>query len=442
MAYGVAGVSTPAVSLAQSVQGPVPPTTETLNEAPQTDTTASIQIVHPADRQNLDPPADAEIDHRFNELRSELLDDRARAINWWLAVVGLVLTFFAIAVPLLGLLGYRRFKEIEKEAQVSAEEAKRFVEEIEQIRDKSHEYYQDMTAEKAVDDPAVEEKAEAVRKDPQASLMDKAVARAIFFQKEGKTEDAITIWRGIAHTTEGIDDNLAAGAWVSVGYLLSQEESVAGDEINLEEVLSAYNEALRLNPDHVGAYTNRGIAKAGLGRYQDAIADYNEAIRQKPDYSVAYYNRGITNIKLEQYQGAIADFNEAIRLKRNYAEAYYNRGIANAKTGQYQDAFADFSEAIKLRPDLAEAHYNRGVSNRKLGLNRDAIVDFDEAIRLKPDDAGAYNNRGVAKTKLGRTAAARADFERALEIAKKAGDAETVSKAEENLRALDSSEGA
>ena len=439
MAYGVVGVLTSTVSLAQPTQQvTTTQVTDTLNgRHPETDTTAVLQMANRADRQNLDPSVDAEINRRFNELRSELLDDRANIINWWLAVVGLVLTFFAIAVPILGLLGYRRFKEIEKEAQESAEEAKRFVEEIEQIRDKSHEYYQNMTAEKAVDDPAAEEKAEAVSKDPQASLMDKAVARAIFLQKEGKTEDAITIWRGIAHTTEEIDNNLATDAWVSVGYLLSQEESVAGDEINLEEVLSAYNEALRLNPDHVGAYTNRGIAKASLGRYQDAIADYNEAIRLKPDYPVAYYNRGITNIKLDQYQDATADFNEAIRLKPNYAEAYYNRGIVNAKTGQYQDAFADFSEAIKLRPDLPQAHYNRGVSNRKLGLNRDAIVDFDEAIRLKPDDAEAYNNRGVAKTELGRTAAARTDFEKARKLAKKAGDDKVVSLVEKNLRKLE-----
>ena len=440
MAYGVVGVSTPTVLLAQPVQGPTTQATDMLNGPLETDTTAALQMANRAGQQNPDPSADTEIDHRFNELRRELLDDRASTINWWLAVVGLVLTFFAIAVPLLGLLGYRRFKEIEKEAQESAEEAKRFVEEIEQNRDKSHELLQNMTAEEAASNPATQEQAEAISNDPDASLLDRAVARAISLQKEGKTEDAITIWRGIAHTTEGIDNNLAADAWVSVGYLLSQEESVAGDEINLEEVLSAYNEALRLNPDHVGAYTNRGIAKASLGRYQDAIADYNKAIRLKPDYPVAYYNRGVTNIKLDQYQDATADFNEAIRLKPNYAEAYYNRGIVNAKTGQYQDAFADFSEAIKLRPDLPQAHYNRGVSNRKLGLNRDAIVDFDEAIRLKPDDAEAYHNRGVAKFKLGRIAEARTDFEKARDIAKNAGDEEMVSMAEKNLQELEDSE--
>ena len=144
MAYGVVGVSIPTVSLAQPAQGSIPQTTETLNETLQTDTTASIQMAHPADRQNLDPSADAEIDHRFNELRSELLDDRAHTINWWLAVVAIVLTLFGIVIPFAGYLGYGRFRKIEEEAleavarsEKSANKARDLVKEIEEKRDKS-----------------------------------------------------------------------------------------------------------------------------------------------------------------------------------------------------------------------------------------------------------------------------------------------------------------
>ena len=112
--YGVVAISTPTVLHAQSVQGSIPQTTDTLNEAPLTDTTASVQMAHRADQQNPDSSSDAEIDHRFNELRRELLDDRASTINWWLAIVALVLTFFAIVVPIAGLFGFREFREIKK----------------------------------------------------------------------------------------------------------------------------------------------------------------------------------------------------------------------------------------------------------------------------------------------------------------------------------------
>lgn len=46
----------------------------------------------------------------LNELRSDLLnnrakmiDDRAETINWWLVVIAIVLTFFGIAIPIIAL---------------------------------------------------------------------------------------------------------------------------------------------------------------------------------------------------------------------------------------------------------------------------------------------------------------------------------------------------
>ena len=49
----------------------------------------------------------------LNELRSEVLDRRATRLNRWLQVVGLVLTFFAVGVTVVGILGFRRFEDLE-----------------------------------------------------------------------------------------------------------------------------------------------------------------------------------------------------------------------------------------------------------------------------------------------------------------------------------------
>lgn len=49
----------------------------------------------------------------LNELRSEMLDRRAARLNRWLQVVGLVLTFFAVGVTVVGILGFQRFEDLE-----------------------------------------------------------------------------------------------------------------------------------------------------------------------------------------------------------------------------------------------------------------------------------------------------------------------------------------
>ena len=41
-----------------------------------------------------------------------------------------------------------------------------------------------------------------------------------------------------------------------------------------EEAITDYNEAIRLKPDHAGAYSNRGNAKAVVGLKDEAQKDF------------------------------------------------------------------------------------------------------------------------------------------------------------------------
>jgi tetratricopeptide (TPR) repeat protein len=156
------------------------------------------------------------------------------------------------------------------------------------------------------------------------------------------------------------------------------------------------NNAIKLQPDYIEAYNNRGNAYKDLNQHQRAIEDFNEAIRLQPDFAMAYNNRGGAHVHLGQNQRAIEDCNEAIHLKPDYADAYNNRGLAYRNLGQNQRAIEDYNKAIRLKPDHAMAYNNRGVAYVHLGQYQRAIEDFNEAIRLQSDYAEAYNNRGVA----------------------------------------------
>ena len=175
---------------------------------------------------------------------------------------------------------------------------KHYVEEIKENRDRSHEILRRVNAETTADDPEKAKQAvRNVQSNPEASLVDRAIAHAISLQQEGKREDAIKKWRAIAHVAEGRDNDLAAAAWFSVGYLLQNE--------NPEDAILAYDQAINLKPDLVEAYTNRGNVKVALERYDDAIADYNEAIHRNPDDDKAYSNRGVSKTELKRYDDAM-----------------------------------------------------------------------------------------------------------------------------------------
>ena len=81
--------------------------------------------------------------------------------------------------------------------------------------------------------------------------------------------------------------------------------------------------------------TIEGVANSDLGQHNAAIADYGTTIRLKPDYVEAYYNRGGLRSELNQNDSAIADYDEVIRLKPDYAEGYLLRGLAKTALGSY-----------------------------------------------------------------------------------------------------------
>ena len=420
-----------------------------------TDHDTSVQTDSPAGT-TISAAVKVEIQHHVNELRREQLDEHEKYIDYWLSAVAIVLAFFGIVVVVAGYIGFRRFREIETEA-------KGYVEEIKKHRDEADKIRQDMTAQTVVDDPEKAKQVVAnVGENPTASPIDRTVARALSLQQQGKKNEAIEKWRAVAHVSEEGDNDQAARAWFSVGYLFGKENpedcllanneairlkpdyanaynnrGVANFELDrYEEAISDYDEAIRLKPDFVEAYINRGAAKTDWERYDEAIADYDEAIRLKPDHDVAYYNRGVLKGKLDRHEEAFADFDEAIRRKSDFAEAYYNRGFANAELRQHEDAISDYDEAIRRKSDFAEAYKDRGNAKVALGQRTDAIADYDEAIRLNPDYAEAYYNRGLAKGALGLIDEARQDFENARDLAREAGNDSLADDVEQRLRDL------
>ena len=62
------------------------------------------------------------------------------------------------------------------------------------------------------------------------------------------------------------------------------------------------------------------------GDYDQAIADCSEAIRLDPQYVLAWWNRGECWRVKGNYKQAIADFAEVIRIDPSYYPAYWTRG--------------------------------------------------------------------------------------------------------------------
>ncbi|MGK7940528.1 MAG: tetratricopeptide repeat protein [Crocosphaera sp.] len=103
-----------------------------------------------------------------------------------------------------------------------------------------------------------------------------------------------------------------------------------------------------ISEPHLNDLLIQGMEKGIQGDYQGAIADFSEIIRINPQEVEAYYNRGIAYAKLQDYQGAIADFNQALILDPTIAEIYLERAKVYLQLGERDSAIADLNKAKQL----------------------------------------------------------------------------------------------
>ena len=75
-----------------------------------------------------------------------------------------------------------------------------------------------------------------------------------------------------------------------------------------------YTDAIRLDPNFVEAYNNRGRSYMDKREFDSAVADFTEAIRIDPDFAEAYNNRGDSYVSKEDYHAAKENYGKAQRL--------------------------------------------------------------------------------------------------------------------------------
>lgn len=400
------------ILLAQTNDSPDSEKTNPSDSTQEVDPATKVEIDNKSPKiiptERTEPILSVEVQRRFNELEREYLNDRADYIDMWLALIAIVLTFFAVVIAIAGYIGFREFRRLRDEASQHVAEIRKDKAEsnelMQNMRQKGNAEVFDMLA-------GSEEFGKNLRdllQNSELSVIDKAIAEASALQQEGAIKDAIEKWRSIANIVEETDNDLAALAWFSVGYLHSQEAE-------LEKAILAFDKAIYLKPDYVEAYSSRGVSKGELSQYEIAILDLDKAIILDPDDAETYYNRGIVHFKCGSYYSACVDFDKAIRLKPGHTPAHINRGLSRFNLGQYEDAFSDLDKAITFGTDDVEAYYNRGMMSYLISKGGANFTNFDEVTLFER---------------------AKSDFQTALELAIQQGLTELITTIEEQLHEL------
>ena len=209
----------------------------------------------------------SEVQQDVNQLRRELWETQSGFLSWWLQAASVFLVLITLIVILIApTLIYRLFR-LEKEARKHADKSEKYAKEITDFRETS----QGTNAQDVFDSPKkFQDIKKIVQSNPQATMLDKALAEAISTQQSAKSTNehkrAEEKWRTVAWLAQEWNNNgeVAAQAWFSVGYLIQEKnpEYKRGDPDSVKEAVSCYDKVLDIDPSNAAAYNNRGGAKS------------------------------------------------------------------------------------------------------------------------------------------------------------------------------------
>jgi predicted O-linked N-acetylglucosamine transferase (SPINDLY family) len=184
----------------------------------------------------------------------------------------------------------------------------------------------------------------------------------------------------------------------------------------LAEAETLYRQLLGVQPDHLDALNNLGIALGCQERMGEAAEVFRRVVGLMPAHADSWNNLGITLAADGRFAEAMEAYSRSLALLPNQPEAYNNIGNAYKELGQIEQAEAAYRRALAERSQDADILRNLGNVLRMQGRIDEAIGAFQRALGVNPGDAKVYNDLSVARSALGQLDEALAAAQRAVEL--------------------------
>ncbi|CAG0879705.1 unnamed protein product [Darwinula stevensoni] len=238
------------------------------------------------------------------------------------------------------------------------------------------------------------------------------------------------------------------GMWLGLGFLLVVHAGKTWvRSMDWETESSIFLSGLKVNHRNAKLYNNVGHAFETQGHFQDALKFFQQAVRVQPDDIGAHINVGRTYNNLKMFDESEAAYLRAKSLlpKARPGESYQARiapnhlsvflNLANLiarNSSRLAEADRLYRQAIAMRADYTQAYINRGDILIKMNRNHDFLLAlrtreaqevYERALFYDSKNPDIYYNLGVVFLEQGKALQALAYLDKALEFEPEHGQA-------------------
>jgi tetratricopeptide (TPR) repeat protein len=206
---------------------------------------------------------------------------------------------------------------------------------------------------------------------------------SIFFQR-GYFEQAESFFRQAVR-----DDPTSAEAFYGVGSACLNLQKAAEARASFEratELVPGYPDTLP------NAWNNLGLLATREGRTDQAIGYFQQALKLNPEHLIALQNLGNAYRQQKNWEQARKVLEHAIAVSPGDPESNYSLGMVFAQTDDPGRAYEYLQRALKSRPAYPEALNNLGILYLRTERRDEAVATFEECIRVAPAFDQSYLN--------------------------------------------------
>jgi tetratricopeptide (TPR) repeat protein len=155
------------------------------------------------------------------------------------------------------------------------------------------------------------------------------------------------------------------------------------DEGQIQEALTEYQKALKMNPQLAQAHVNLISIYGVLGKFQEAEEHYRASLEINPNLAESHYNYGLTLSEQNRFREAENMFRKAVEINPFFADAYNNLGYMQQRQGRIGEAEMSYRQAVENKPEHREAHFNLARILESQGKTIEAIDHFLKTLTVE-----------------------------------------------------------
>lgn len=141
-----------------------------------------------------------------------------------------------------------------------------------------------------------------------------------------------------------------------------------------------YRRALELQPEAKLAY-NLGICAQKSGQADVAVTAYEQALLLDPTMVEARYNLSLSLMDAERYEEAVASFDAMAEIEPESYRVYYSQGLAYFYLGLWEEALDAYDHAASIE-ETAAVYNNMGLVYDRMGKKKQAQKLYTRAKEL------------------------------------------------------------